>query len=265
MREERFDGWPAWPQPNDDDLLELALKMAPTVQFLDPAVVREVVEDNRRMRADWSAKLEEFEICPASYLWLGSPCAFPGVRRAAGDEREARPKQAREGTVFPECIWLDDNSYPKHLWAFVFTGKRWGKAGPKGYQFAHLIDHMVHGNRWRDELDLKSGEEEPTYLYGLFTSAANTVYVPDVFLRPTDFSPRLRNLVQERASQLYGGICSIVPPPLQVRRCKDPKWDVDEFPWSEPVGDVDNVPRFLEFRRGEIEKLFDRRRTAGTG
>ena len=31
--------WPVWPQPNDEDLLELARAMAPLVRFLDPAIV----------------------------------------------------------------------------------------------------------------------------------------------------------------------------------------------------------------------------------
>ena len=38
--------WPAWPQPKDEDLLELARAMAPFVRFLDPGIVGAVVEDN---------------------------------------------------------------------------------------------------------------------------------------------------------------------------------------------------------------------------
>ena len=67
----------------------------------------------------------------------------------------------------PQCLALDDNDYPKHLWAFVFTGKPFRKPGPDGYQLAHLFDHEEHGNRWRGELDLPPDVEDPAPLYGL--------------------------------------------------------------------------------------------------
>ena len=70
--------WPVWPQPNDEDLLTLARVMAPLVRFLDPGIVGAVVEDNRRLGAEWSPRLEALGIDPAIYLWEGSPCSFPG-------------------------------------------------------------------------------------------------------------------------------------------------------------------------------------------
>ena len=110
--------------------------------------------------------------------------------------------------------------------------------------------------------------DEPAPLYGLFTSAANSVYAPGAFLRPTDFSPKLRSLIQRRALQLYGNICRVVPPPLAVKPCEDPNWVLDDFRWSAPVGGMDRVPDFLEFRREHIGKLIDKRyaalRTGGT-
>ena len=255
--------WPVWPQPNDEDFLEVARTIAMVVRFLDPGIVYAVAEDNRRMGAYWSARLEELGIDPLIYLWEGSPCAFPGVRRSAGSTEIAvfRQRATADG-VPPQCLSLDDNDYPKHLWAFVFTGKPFRKRGPDGYQLAHLFDHKEHGNRWGRELDHLPGTEGTLLPYGLFTSAANSVYVPDAFLRPTDFSTRLRNLIQRRALQLYGNICCVLPRPLAVKRCEDPKWALDNFRWSAAVGGMDNVPDFLEFRRGRMEELFDKRYAA---
>ena len=261
--------WPAWPTPSDEDLLELARAMAQFVQFLDPGIVCAVAEDNRRMGADWSSRLEALGIDPAIYLWEGSPCAFPGVRRYAGSTEIAVFRQRAAPDEPPrQCLALDDNDYPKQLWAFAFTGKPFRKRGPDGYQLAHLFDHKEHGNRWRDEMDIPLGAKEPAPLYGLFTSAANSAYVPGAFLRPTDFSPRLRSLIQRRALQLYGDICSIVPPPLAVKPCEDTAWSLDNFWWDTPVGGMENVSDFLEFRRERMEELFDKRhaalRTGGT-
>ena len=140
--------WPAWPQPEDRDLLELARTMVPFVRFLDPAIVGAVVEDNRRFGRAWSASLEALGIDPGIYLWDGSPCAFPGVRRYAGStEIAVFRKRAESGEAPPQCLSLDDNDYPKHLWSFVFTGKPFRKRGPEGYQLAHLFDHKEYGTR----------------------------------------------------------------------------------------------------------------------
>ena len=256
-------GWPVWPQPNDEDLLKLAKAMAPFVRFLDPGIVYAVVEDNRRMGANWSDRLAAFGIDPTIYLWEGSSCAFPGVRRYAGSTEIAVFRQrATSDEVPPQCLVLDDNDYPKHLWAFVFTGKPFRKRGPDDYQLAHLFDHKEYRNRWRDELDHRSGAKEPVLPYGLFTSATNSVYLPGAFLRPTDFSPRLRSLIQRRALQLYGKICRVVPPPLAVKPCEDETWALNNFRWSAPVGGMDNVRDFLEFRRQRMIELIDKRRAA---
>ena len=255
--------WPAWSQPNDEDLLELARAMAPFVRFLDPDIVGAVVEDNRRFGGEWSSRLEALSIDPAIFLWEGSPCAFPGIRRYAGStEMAVFRKRAAADKAPPQCLALDDNDYPKHLWAFVFTGKPFRKRGPGGHQLAHLFDHKKYGNRWRDELDVPLDVEEPALPYGLFTSAANSVYTPGAFLRPTDCSPRLRSLIQRRALQLYGDICRLVPWPLAVKPCEDPNWAVDNIRWSAPVGGMDHVPDFLEFRREHMAELFDKRNAA---
>ena len=252
--------WPDWPQPNDEDLLALARATAPFIRFLDPRIVGAVVEDNRRHGPEWRSALDALGVDPDIYLWEGSPCAFPGIRRYAGStEIAVFRKRATPDSAPPHCLALDDNDYPKHLWAFIFTDKPFRKKGPTGYQLAHLLDHKKAGNRWRDELVCPS---EPPLPYGLFTSAANAIYVPAAFLRPTDFSTKLRNLVQRRAQQLYGDVCRLVPPPFAVRPSEDSVWALDNFPWSAPVGNMDRVLDFLGFRRERMGELIDERNAA---
>lgn len=251
--------WPIWPAPSDEDMLKLARATTPYIRFLNLGVVQAVTEDNHRMSADWSSRLEALGIDPAIYLWEGSPCVFPGIRRHAGKKETAMFQQrAASNDAAPQCLALDHNDYPKQLWAFVFTGKRFQKRGPDGYQLAHILDHKEYGNRWRMELDIPSGSREPKP-YGLFTSAANLAYVPDTFMGPTDFSQSLRSLIQRRARQLYGEVCRIVPPPLAIKACEDPNWSLDNFKWDSPVGDTVNVADFLEFRRKQMERLFEKR------
>ena len=115
--------------------------MAPFIRFLDPGIVQAVVDDNRRMTTAWSGQLEAARIDPAIYLWDGSPCAFPGVRRYSGStEIAAFRKRAMPEEAPPQCLEVDDNDYPKHLWAFVFTGKPFRKRGPGGYQLSPGLD-----------------------------------------------------------------------------------------------------------------------------
>ena len=253
--------WPQWPQPTDEVLFKLAQVLAPLVRFLDPAIIGAIAEDNRRHQDEWSARLDLLGIHPAIYLWDGSPCVFPGVRRYAGSTEIAWFRKRSPLDAPPaQCLTLDDNDYPKHLWAFVFTGRPFRKQGPGGYQLAHLLDHKAHGNRWQEELDGSTGAVERTPLFGLFTSAANTAYLPATLLRPTDFSYRLRTLLQRRALALYGNVCRMVPPSLEIRACDNPRWLMERFDWSEPVGDMAHLPAFLAFRRERMNRLIELRR-----
>ena len=244
-------GWPIWQQPKEADILKLVRILTPLVKFLHPAIVAAVVEDNQRHFSDWRLKLEEVDVDSNIYLWNESPCAFPGVRRHAGKEERNSFKDRTKN--FPHCLWLDDNDYPKHLWSFVFTGGSFRKEGPPEYQLAHLADHKEHNNRCRDEFSI-GPQDNPPRLYGLFTSPANTVFVPNDFLRPTDFSKPLRALLLKRAYQLYGKICTLAPPPLTEKALDDSAWNPDDFNWGEPVGDAHNVALFLEYRRKKFNE-----------
>ena len=251
------EDWPNWPQPREEQTLSLAKVLTPFVRFLSPDIVASVTEDNRRRSAEWQDRLWELDIDPEIYLWHGSPCAFPGIRRYAGSHEIAwyRKRIDRDEYTPPDALDLDDNDYPKHLWAFVFTGRPFRKQGPQDYRLAHLADHKDHNNRWREQFDVESGATgEPPPLYGLYTSPANSVYLPRNFLTPTDFSKSLRQLILRRAYLLYGSVCRIAPPPLAAKEVQsDSVWNPELFEWSQPVGNTDNVSRFLDWRSAEID------------
>ena len=250
--------WPDWAIPSEGDMLGLARALARHARFLRPDVVAAVTEDNVRHAREWRTLLDERGVDPDIYLWDGSPCAFPGVRRYAGsDERAWFHKRATASAPPPHCLRLDDNDYPKHVWAFVFTGQPFRKHGPNRYQLAHLADHKEHNNRWREEFAAE-GSGDPPRLFGLFTSAANTIFVPDDFLRPTDSSSRLRALLLRRAYRLYGGVCRFAPPPLVEKPPREAEWDPDDFEWAPPVGTVEHMPAFLEFRRERMAEIAER-------
>ncbi len=251
--------WPVWSQPDEDDVLRLADVITPLVRFLHPQIVQRVVDDNSVNRGAWSAALQRVGIDPDIYLWDGSPCAFPGVRRYAGSQEIAQfRKRAGDSPERPaDCLCLDDNDYPKHIWAHVFTGKPFRKRGPQGYQLAHLADHKAHDNRWREEFSVEPSNSppDPPALFGLYTSPSNLAYVPSNFLKPTDFSGTLRALLLGRAYQLYGSVARLAPPPLVQKTESDSKWHPDNFQWADCVGTLEHVDAFLQYRKQLMDEL----------
>jgi hypothetical protein len=77
----RTASWPDWDLPDPEDLVQLARLTTPHIRFLHPDIVRFIVADNELHRERWGDRLTEHGVDPSLYLWEGSPCAFPGVRR----------------------------------------------------------------------------------------------------------------------------------------------------------------------------------------
>lgn len=249
--------WPEWPLPKEDTLLTLAKELTPFVRFLHPDIVAAVVEDNESRRQNWACQLRDSGIDPDIYLWEKSPCAFPGVRRYAGSKEIAkfRGHTGSKTDQSEQALSLDDNDFPKHLWSFIFRGKQFQKFGPDGYALAHLADHKTHNNRWAEEFETSNTDKVPQFFYGFYTSAANTVYVPTNFLKPTDFNDTIRTMLQRKAEDLYGAFCNIAPPPLRVRSSASFEWEIDNFIWGEPVGTTENINEFLNYRERVIDGL----------
>ena len=253
--------WPEWPQPDAEDLLRLVRTLTPTAKFLSPGIVGAVAEDNRRNGAEWYSRLGRAGINPEIYLWEGSPCAFPGVRRHETNQELAWFGRSRRFPGFKpaDCIKLDESDYPRHLWTFVFTGRPFRLGGPAGYGFAHLADHRRLGDRWREEFDRDPDDAgvEPPPVCGLYASAANTACMPAAFVGAGGFPDMLRLLMLRRAYRLYGDVCRPAPPPLIAKDWGADAWSPDDFEWGEPVGTTEHVPEFLAFRRREIDGILD--------
>jgi len=254
--------WPQWEPPTAAQFLELAHLTVPFIRFLAPEVVRVMVEDTEKHRKEWTERLGKLEIGASQYLWERSPTLFPGVRRKTGNKETKAAKSVPVGSALPskDAIALDDNHYPKEAWAYVFLGTKFRNRGPAGYAQAHIFDHKVYGNRLEAELAPRSEGQAPIRsCHGLFTSIANTVFMPNGLMRPTDFPGPLRNLLQRKAETLYGQCCVLLPGGRRARPSIDDQWSIDAFQWSESVGTIENVPIFLEFRRQTIEDLLAKR------
>jgi len=249
-------GWPFWDHPVDEELYELIKLTAKYIKFLNPDIIREIVNDNNWHQAKWAEQLENRGISPKIYLWENSPCAFPGIRRYAGSKEIAyfRKHTQLKNSEIKDAVKLDDNDYPKQIWSHIFRKNKFQKYGPKHYALAHLADHKDFNNRLFKEFDVQISTEQHK-LFGLFTCPTNTAYIPTSLLRPTDFSPAIRRLLIGKANDLYSGFCNILPPWINLNQKSNDPWDHTCFQWSEPVGNVENIKLFLEFRRETMESI----------
>jgi hypothetical protein len=247
-------GWPSWDAPSESEILTLARIVTKYVRFLRPDIVAAIVEDNEQRSEEWLRLLGERGVDGLKYLWPSSPCTWPGVRRHAGKSEIAQFREPAQAGV-RDAICLDDNTFPKHLWSFCMTGGPFRNLGPSGYSLAHLADHKRYKNRGFEEIRRTDGSNVSNVWHGLYTSAANTVFVPAELLRPTDSSPLLRNLLQRRGAELYDPVCNVLPPGHRFNNLGGFDWRTGAFEWGETSGDPKYLPSFLAFRRTQMEKL----------
>ena len=135
-RSKKTGDWPEWKQPSQEDSLLLAQIAMRYVRFLDPKIVAAIADDNEVRRGEWCESLASCGVDPSLYLWDGSPCAFPGVRRHAGSWEINRLRDSNSDySDITDAICIDDNDYPKQIWSFVFRNAQFSKFGANGPGF----------------------------------------------------------------------------------------------------------------------------------
>ena len=64
-----------------------------------------------------------------------------------------------------------------------------------------------------------------------------------------------------RAEDLYGGFSNLLPNFLRIPKSVSPDWAVDQFSWADPVGTMDHIEEFLNFRNDRMTKLIEKATT----
>jgi hypothetical protein len=247
VRTDSQSNFPKWELPTEEDIYQLAQIATKYIRFLNPAIIKEITEDNIEHYEEWRNFLQKNNINPDLYLWELSPCCFPGVRRYAGSKENAyfRKQTKMEKNELPNALQLDDNDFPKQIWSFVFRGKPFGKFGPDAYSLAHLFDHKESKNRMEEELEFLNKENNFEAYFGLYTCPSNTVYIPNSLLKPTDFNLTLRRLLFQKAESLYQDYCNILPPFMKIPKPINEKWNINNFQWENCVGTLNNINTFI--------------------
>jgi hypothetical protein len=234
----------------DKDLMKMARVVTKYVRFLDPAIVAAIVDDNRRYARDWSARISAQGIDPRLYLWDGSACCIPGVRRYVDAEKGAW-KRGHAG--FRDALALDSNEYPRWIWATLLP-ECTAELEAQGYTIFHPLNHRVINGQVQASLEVNT-YLQGRGLYGLFTSAANIVYMPHVFVTLLNSDHWLRTLLLERQAELYGVVSELLPPQVKVRRSEG-EWNLRAFEWA-PCEGAESAwaQSFLATRRVKVDEL----------
>jgi len=258
-RKKNIRQWPKWQAPSSDKIKQIAKLLTPYLKFLHPEIITKISLSNSEITSYYHDYLTASGIDPKIYIWKNCSTMFPGIRRANGKtdneyKKKQLPKHLRREKG---AIYIDDNSYPKHIWAFIFTGQQFSNKGPDSYELAHIFEHKAV-DRLRQEFINKGN---PKYdfsipLSGLFTSAAGLMYSPRTFVKITDHSLHARRLIQRKVVELYKDAANILPPSIELRTQAE-EWDIDSFKWGDPVGDLNQIDQFLEYRKERIDKILN--------
>ncbi|HEX7413322.1 MAG TPA: hypothetical protein VF411_04690 [Bacteroidia bacterium] len=245
--------WPEWATPSNESQIQLAKILLPHIKVLSPEIVKVIVEENNNKLAEWTNEFNNIGIRADIYLWKNSPITFPGIRRHVGKDEEMTVKKSRTNARANDALLLDDNSFPKELWSYVLRGRKADKNGPSNYSLAHILDHKDYKSK--NEYELKGFKTSGENLYaGLYSSCANTIWVPNNLLKPTDHKGNLRKLLIQIIDKYYNSVCTILPhdSSLDLENIED-EWKLDNFPKPEIVGNIDKAKDFIAYRNKIID------------
>lgn len=232
--------------------------LAQLAHHVHPKVVEAIRErniDERRYFED----LFGDSIESTSYLFSGSSCVFPGVRRYVSN----RGKKQRFNPEFSAII--DDNIFPRHLWCFIagdriYSGPAWQNLGLANFELAHVFSHKESNDAHDIEERLFKNFRNETPPLGNFSCACNTILLPKGSVRPTDNSATIKAVFFKRYIELYG------EDSLQGRsdfRHEDvPSW-YQNLQWNEPLLPPNwkiRVNHLLEYRKKKITHIMRRDR-----
>ena len=252
-KRKKRESWPHWQTPEDKELLVLAKTLLPHIKILDPEIVRLVAKENNKYLDRWTEALNQLGIKADIYLWRNSPVTFPGIRRHSGTKEVSdfgkNPKTAKGDNA----LAIDDNSFPKELWSFALRNCKYDKTNPPNFSLAHILDHKDYKSRNGEELIGFQKTDDKHLFAGLFTSRANTIWVPNNLLKPTDHKGNLRLLLIQIINKYYSSVCNVLPHNLSFNLTNiHNDWELENFTEPTIVGNIEFAKNFLSYRNNII-------------
>ena len=232
---------------------DMAIILASLAYHISPEIVKYIVEQNKK-DFDFFEALFKDKIDISSYLFKGSDCVFPGIRRyVSGDGKKQKYNPEYRAII-------DDNIFPRHIWCYLVNGQcyssnNWKKTKLNEFELAHIFTHK------ETEIEIEKkffiDIDDNLLPHGEFTSAANVVLLPKGTTKPTDASPIIKSIFYKRYIDLYG------EDTLNGRKGfivdNVPEW-YPQLKWNEPFlpkNWKENVDKLLQYRKKRIKNILD--------
>ncbi len=233
---------------------EICSILAQLAYHIHPAVVERIKAKNLA-EYDYFSTLFRDKIDVSNYLFDGSACVFPGVRRyiaAQGAKRRYNPSY--------QAI-IDDNVFPRYIWSFLlngraYSGPSWKETGLGEFELAHVFTHKKSEIEFEKQFfDSMQSDLRP---HSDFTCACNVVLLPKGTVRPTDNSKAIKAAFFMRYVELYGEDTLIGR--SGFKNSEVPSWYGD-LGWNQPCLPPDwkeNIDRLLKYRTNRITHILSK-------
>ncbi len=246
LKNNKLNSWNNWTNISSEDEKTIAKLIFKHTKLIDPRIVEILVKNNNKKKNYFEDLLSKNKIKPEIYLWENSPVLFPGIRRHVGQSEINKFKKDRNSKG-RNALRLDDNSFPKMIWAFLMTGNKFTVANsPKGHSLAHLIDHKDYRHKRNfDIVNYKIKRFQNSYA-SMFTSVTNTIFINNSLMKPTDFNGKIRMQLLQLINSTYSDVCDLLP--YNDKLIIDFKWDIENLVKPNYVGDINQIDTFLKYR-----------------
>lgn len=232
----------------EKDICEILAQLA---FHIHPRIVERIQERNL-LEYNYFEALFSDRIDIENYLFEGSACVFPGVKRYVSGRGKKKAYNPEFGAI------IDDNTFPRHIWCFLengktYSGPNWRDSGLGQFELAHIFTHK--DSELGFERRFFENVRNDLIPHGDFSCACNIALLPKGTVRPTDNSDAIKSVFYKRYIDLYG------ESPLNgrsgFRSELVPDW-YDELDWNVPPLPKDwesNIERLLTYRRQRITGL----------
>jgi len=228
--------------------------LAHLAYHINPLIV-ELIQKRNIEEYDYFKDLFDGKINVDHYLFDGSACVFPGVKRYVSGQGKKKAYNPEYQAI------IDDNTFPRHIWCFLENGKtyngpNWRDSGLGQFELAHVFTHKESEIFF--EKQFFSNIVDDLYPYGDFSCACNVTLLPKGTVRPTDNSKVIKAAFYKRYVDLYGEL------PLNGRSGFNeslvPSW-YSELKWNDaplPVLWEENIKKLLTYRTQRITGLLNK-------
>jgi hypothetical protein len=222
---------------------DLAIILAQLAYHISPEIVRFIAERNKKDQLFFE-ELFGNNIDIGNYLFDGSDCVFPGVRRWDTQKGDKLKYDENYKAI------IDDNIFPRHIWCYLYYGKSTGWKDFKEFELAHIFAHKDAETNAEKSYFKNFDDKKPPFAQ--FTSAANVVLLPKGTVRPTDNSTVIKLIFYKRHIDLYGE--STLNGRNGFKHDSVPDW-YSELKWNDPLK-PDNweqkINLLLDYRKKRI-------------